>query len=227
MLKSRGLSLCRTRGKPVRSHDQVQNDPSEQRHCISANRGAGMNFFPEERSAELRELFFESAQELLQQLNEAGLELDTRTGDAEIIRRVRRVVHTLKGDSAACGYQELSTLAHEMEDALAPQAVDAAQGALVEVIFTAADTFQAMLGAYRKGIDPPAGDALRDHIRLIAQKPTQNSNVVAATHNLFVPHFDWVETERERIADAVSHAETVYNVALQIDPASAMRSAAF
>ncbi|MGH9781517.1 MAG: Hpt domain-containing protein, partial [Candidatus Acidiferrales bacterium] len=77
-----------------------------------------MNFFPEERSAELRELFFESAQELLQQLNEAGLALETHAGDPEIIRRVRRVVHTLKGDSAACGYQELSTLAHEMEDAL-------------------------------------------------------------------------------------------------------------
>lgn len=185
-----------------------------------------MNFFPDERSAELRELFFESAQELLQQLNEAGLELEARAGDAEIIRRVRRVVHTLKGDSAACGYQELSALAHEMEDALAPQAVYAAQGSLVEVIFTAADTFQAMLAAYRKGLEPPAGDALREHIRRIAQQTTQN-NAVAAPHDVFVPHFDWAEMERERIADALSHAETVYNIALQIDPASAMRSAAF
>ena len=186
-----------------------------------------MNFFADERSAELRELFFESAQELLQQLNEGGLELETRTGDAEVIRRVRRVVHTLKGDSAACGYHELSSLAHEMEDALSPQAVDAAQGSLVEVIFTAADTFQVMLAAYRKGLEPPAGDALREHIRLIAQKPAQNRIAIAATQDLFVPHFDWAEMERQRIADALSHAETVYNIALQIDPASAMRSAAF
>ena len=186
-----------------------------------------MNFFADERSAELRELFFESAQELLQQLNEAGLELETRTGGAEVMRRVRRVVHTLKGDSAACGYQELSALAHEMEDALALQTVDAAQGSLVEIIFTAADTFQAMLAAYRKGLEPPSGDALRQHIRLIAQKSEQHSNAVPAATNIFAPHFDWPEVERQRIADALGHAETVYNIALQIDPASAMRSAAF
>ena len=106
-----------------------------------------MNFFPEEHSAELRELFFESAQELLQQLNDAGLELEANPDDPEVIRNVRRVVHTLKGDSAACGYQELSTLAHEMENTLAPQAVGDGQSLLVDVIFTAADTFQAMLGA--------------------------------------------------------------------------------
>ena len=185
-----------------------------------------MNFFPEEHSAELRELFFESAQELLQRLNDAGLELEAHPNDPEVIRRVRRVVHTLKGDSAACGYQELSTLAHEMENALAPQAVGDGQSLLVEVIFTAADTFQAMLGAHRKGLEPPAGDALREHIRQIAKKSSQDSAVAAAPES-FLPHFDWNEVEREQIADSLSRGETVYNVALQIDPASVMRSAAF
>ncbi|HKV26681.1 MAG TPA: chemotaxis protein CheA [Candidatus Acidoferrales bacterium] len=186
-----------------------------------------MNFFPEERSAELRELFFESAQELLQQLNEAGLELEIRPGDPEIIRSVRRIVHTLKGDSAACGYQQLSMLAHEMEDALAPQATPNAQGSLVEVIFTAADTFQAILGAYRKGLEPPAGDALREHIRQIANAQPSQQNSAPAPLEAFVPHFDWTENQREQIEDALSRAETVYNVALQIDPANGMRSAAF
>ncbi len=185
-----------------------------------------MNFFPEERSAELRELFFESAQELLQQLNDGGLELENHAGDPEIIRRVRRVVHTLKGDSAACGYQELSTLAHEMEDALTPQAAHNAQSSLVEVIFTAADTFQAMLGAYRKGLAPPAGDALREHIRHISQKSSLD-RAVAHLPEKFIPHFDWNEIERDQIADSLGRGETVYNVALQIDPASGMRSAAF
>ena len=76
-----------------------------------------MSFFSEERSSELRDLFFESAAELLQALNEEGLLLEQRPGDAEVVRQVRRTVHTLKGDSAACGYQELSSLAHELEDA--------------------------------------------------------------------------------------------------------------
>ncbi|HEV2617320.1 MAG TPA: chemotaxis protein CheA, partial [Candidatus Acidoferrales bacterium] len=185
-----------------------------------------MNFFPEERSAELRDLFFESAQELLQQLNEAGLALETHPDDPEIIRRVRRVVHTLKGDSAACGYQELSALAHDMEDALEPQAAQNAQGSLVEVMFTAADTFQAMLGAYRKGITPPTGDALREHIGQIAKGPSQK-NAAPVPPEAFVPRFDWTENEREQIEDAINRAENVYNIALQIDPANGMRAAAF
>ena len=78
-----------------------------------------MSFLPEDRSAELRALFFESAGDLLQALNESGLELEDAPADEEILRRVRRAVHTLKGDSAACGFQKLSELAHALEDVAA------------------------------------------------------------------------------------------------------------
>jgi len=75
-----------------------------------------VTFFPDDHASELRELFFESATELLQTLNEEGLELEKRPEDEEILRRVRRTVHTLKGDSAACGYTELSETAHALEE---------------------------------------------------------------------------------------------------------------
>ena len=45
---------------------------------------------PEDRGGELRALFFESANEILQSLNEAGLELEARPSDEEVIRRIRR-----------------------------------------------------------------------------------------------------------------------------------------
>ena len=184
-----------------------------------------MNFFSDERASELRELFFESAQELLQELNDAGLELETHPEDPEIVRRVRRVVHTLKGDSAACGFRELSTLAHEMEDALRPDLLLGMQSSIVEVIFTAADTFQAMLAAYRMNVAPPAGDELRGHIRRIAKDPKQPSQPIPA--RAAVRKFDWSEVQRERIADSLSRNVSVYNVALEIDPAMGMHSAAF
>ena len=44
-----------------------------------------MSFMPEDRNAELRALFFETANELLQSLNESGLELEARPADEEII----------------------------------------------------------------------------------------------------------------------------------------------
>ena len=72
-----------------------------------------MSQFPDERAAEMKQLFFETAMELLQSLNEETLKLEKHPGDLETVRTIRRIVHTLKGDSAAVGYPELSELAHE------------------------------------------------------------------------------------------------------------------
>jgi len=80
-----------------------------------------VTFPSDEHAPELRELFFESAEEILQRMNETGLALEQHPGDLDQLREIRRAVHTLKGDSAACGYRELSQLAHELEDVLTPE----------------------------------------------------------------------------------------------------------
>ena len=104
-------------------------------------------------------------------MNEAGLALEEHPGDAEQLRHVRRAVHTLKGDSAACGYRELSELAHDLEDVLTPELAQQNAGLIAEVVLTAADTFHEMLAAYRNNLQPPAGGALREHIRRLLNKP--------------------------------------------------------
>ena len=120
-----------------------------------------MTQFPDERNAEIRELFFETAQELLQSLNEEALRLEETPADAELVRSIRRIVHTLKGDAAACGFRELSNAAHELEDALALESASS-HGSLAEVAFTAADTFGAMLTAYRRKGKLPSGSLWQD-----------------------------------------------------------------
>jgi len=60
---------------------------------------------------------------LLQELNEAGILLENDPGNTDALARVRRAMHTLKGDSAACGFRELSELAHGLEDLLTPALV--------------------------------------------------------------------------------------------------------
>ena len=179
-----------------------------------------MSFFSDERTAELRELFFESASELLQTLNEEGLELEKRPHDEEIIREVRRTVHTLKGDSAACGYQELSALAHQLEDALTHDIAANSNGLLAEIVLIAADTFGSMLSAYRGNMQPPAGEELRRQILSLTQKrATPMPQKLEA-------RFAWSEYESAVIADALGQGETVYNIAIAIDPHCPMRGAA-
>src|SRR5919109_3847309 len=125
---------------------------------------------PDERGAELRELFYETSQELLQSLNEEALKLEKQPGDLEIVRSIRRIVHTLKGDAAACGFRELSNAAHELEDALALESA-CTHSSLAEVAFTAADTFGDMLAAYRRKSKAPSGERLRKIVRALAQVP--------------------------------------------------------
>lgn len=185
-----------------------------------------MSLFPEDRNAELRALFFESANELLQSLNEAGLDLEAKPADEEVIRRVRRAVHTLKGDSAACGFHKLSELAHELEDALSPQTGQSAGTRLADVVLVAVDNFGAMLSAYQRDAEPPSADALRAMIRALIQSPAVSSRTVPAASGI-AAHFQWTEYEQLMISEAVHRGETVYNVALRVDPASLMHAAAF
>ena len=181
---------------------------------------------PEDRGGELRALFFESAAELLQSLNEAGLELESRPADEEVIRRVRRAVHTLKGDSAACGFNKLSELAHELEDVLTPQVARARAADFAELVLAAADSFAAMLAAYQRKAEPPAVEGLHAMIRKLLAGPA-SPDVAAPVAAQLPAQFAWTEYEQLMISEAVHRGETVYNVALRIDPNSLMRAAAF
>jgi len=179
-----------------------------------------VSFFPDDRASELRELFFETAAELLQALNEEGLQLEKHPQDADVLRQVRRTVHTLKGDSAACGYHELSGLAHELEDVLTPDVASTTKHSLAEVVLIAADTFSSMLSAYRGNLQPPAGEELKHHILSLTRKPATK------TAYKLQARFVWSEYEQMAVAEALSQGDKVHNVAFSIDPHCPMRGAA-
>jgi two-component system chemotaxis sensor kinase CheA len=179
-----------------------------------------VSFFSEERANELRAIFFESARELLQALNEEGLRLEKAPADAEIIRDIRRTVHTLKGDSAACGYRELSEVAHALEDVLTPEIASRPGAELGELVLSAADVFEAFLSAYMSGVQPPSGDGLRVMMQRVIHAENSNGRTLPA------PVFGWNEYERLVIAKTAEPARNLMNVGLVIDAKCAMPAAA-
>jgi two-component system chemotaxis sensor kinase CheA len=186
-----------------------------------------LSFLPEDRGAELRALFFESAAEVLQVINDAGLQLERRPADEELIRGVRRAVHTLKGDSAACGFNKLSEIAHELEDVLSLQVAQSRGTKLAEVVLSAVDTFEGMLSAYQKQVEPPSPAPLRTLIHGLLESPAKEQGAGEQVGASVPASFQWSEYERLMISEAVLRGESVYNVALRIDPNSNMRAAAF
>jgi two-component system chemotaxis sensor kinase CheA len=182
---------------------------------------------PDERGAELRELFFETAQELLQALNEESLKLEKHPGDEEIVRSIRRTVHTLKGDSAACGLRELSELAHQFEDALSLESA-ATNGALAEIALTAADVFAEMLASYHGGSAMPATEALRQRISELTAAPAAKKSRGKKRSAEPAPQSSkhWTDAEKRAIAQAKTSGLALYSIVVKIDPSCAMPIAA-
>ena len=179
-----------------------------------------MTQFSDDPGAEMRELFFETSQELLQALNDDALKLEKSPRDGEIVRSIRRTVHTLKGDSAACGFQELSELAHKLEDALAVDITSTAVS-LVELSFLAADIFTEMLNAYRHQSSMPETSVLQKMIEELASGSQSAAKAPVATTQV-----TWTEYEQKSASNARNQGNRIFHVIAHIDRNCAMPIAA-
>jgi two-component system, chemotaxis family, sensor kinase CheA len=181
---------------------------------------------PDERNLELRDLFYETSQELLQALNDDALKLEKTPGDEEIVRGIRRTVHTLKGDSAACGLRELSELAHQFEDALSLEGA-VSHAAVAEIAFAAADLFVEMIAAYRKGTKMPSTKSISKKIQELTSAPTAKKSrgkktKAGAASSGAKKSGDWTEYEKLAMVKAQADGQDVLHVVVKIDPLCAM-----
>ena len=105
-----------------------------------------------------RQSFREEAGEILVELESALLTLNENPSDVEIVGRVFRSLHTIKGSGAMFGFDELASFTHSLETAfdevrngrltITPSLIDLTLGAL--------DQIRRMLGRPRIRI-PAAG----------------------------------------------------------------------
>jgi two-component system chemotaxis sensor kinase CheA len=175
---------------------------------------------PEDRMTELRQLFFETAAELVQRLNDEAMQLEKSPGDEETARSLRRTVHTLKGDSAACGFRELSELAHEFEDVLT--AGNKGMEAQVPAIaLRAADGFAGLLEAYQQGTKLPSTQSLRQDIASLAHPNSAGAPAKKKKKAAF-KKTRWSEYELLAFARAAAAGKKLQHVTVQIDPQCAM-----
>jgi two-component system chemotaxis sensor kinase CheA len=60
--------------------------------------------------------FLDELEEQLQLLEQSILELEQGGETSEIIQKIFRVAHTLKGSSSVMGFEKMKLLTHEMEN---------------------------------------------------------------------------------------------------------------
>ncbi len=63
-------------------------------------------------------MFLDEAEEELQELEEGIVLLEQEQQDKDLLNRIFRAAHTLKGSSASMGFEDMATLTHDMENVL-------------------------------------------------------------------------------------------------------------
>ncbi len=96
-----------------------------------------------------RETFKEEAYELLTELESSLLELEGNSGDSELVGRVFRAMHTIKGSGAMFGFDDIAAFTHEVETVfdLVRNGRLAVTKALINLTLEARDQIKSMLDA--------------------------------------------------------------------------------
>jgi two-component system chemotaxis sensor kinase CheA len=103
-----------------------------------------------------KQSFREEAREILVDLESALLELNEKREDCEVVSRVFRGLHTLKGSGAMFGFEELAAFTHDLEsafDAVRNGRLEVS-GELVDLTLASLDQIKSMLD--RNGVVDPA-----------------------------------------------------------------------
>jgi len=113
------------------------------------------------------------------------------------LARVRRRHAHAQGDSAACGFRELSELAHGLEDLLTPALVIERGEAVAELVLSAAGHLPRDARILPRELQPPDISELRTHIRKLAERPGSESEP-QPVHS----RAEWTPKEKARILEA-------------------------
>ena len=95
----------------------------------------------------LRVTFHAEATDLLSELGDGLLALEADAGNSDLVNRVFRALHTIKGSGATCGFQRLSGFAHKVEEVfnLAREGKFAITPALIDQALRACDLLSELL----------------------------------------------------------------------------------
>lgn len=106
---------------------------------------------------EFRSEFFEEAAEHLHTMESALLELETASDRTDVLNRLFRAAHSIKGVSATLEMTRLAAYSHSLEDLLGRLRDGAVpfRPAHVDLLLRATDVLQALVVAERDGMGPP------------------------------------------------------------------------
>jgi two-component system chemotaxis sensor kinase CheA len=167
----------------------------------------------EKEVAELRKIFYVQAYEIVESLQDEIFALESKPGDEDLLKTVKRHIHTLKGDSKSIGLVQIGTLCHRMEDVL--MAGGGHEG--FDVLMSAVDSVHQMLSQSESRKESvPAADILFRIDRFLAVEQDKGA----------APEKGLTEYEELQIQDAQDKGLHVYDIEVEFHPLCSERSVA-
>ncbi|MGE5517122.1 MAG: chemotaxis protein CheA [Bacteroidota bacterium] len=125
--------------------------------------------------------FLAEAQELLETLEGALLDLEERPDDRDLVDTAFRALHTLKGSGAMFGFDALAAFTHHVENAFdqVRKGTLAASGELVGVALASRDHMRTLIQAPAEA-DPAVGEALLTRLVALVGAPGAGGATPAA-----------------------------------------------
>jgi two-component system, chemotaxis family, sensor kinase CheA len=133
------------------------------------------------KADQFKTAFREEGREVLIDLEAALLELNENGGDVELVGRVFRALHTLKGSGAMFGFDDLATFTHNLENAFddVRNGRLAVNSKLIDLTLAALDQIRAMLEEGLGGApmaDPAACAEILVEVRRLTGRPEKQSD---------------------------------------------------
>jgi len=182
---------------------------------------------------EYQDIFLEEADELLQELNKSLLVLERNPEDEEIINNIFRAAHSLKSSAAFVGLNDLSDLAHRMENLLQGirDKTNSVTPEVVDVIFKCFDVINEVIELIASGTEPKQDlKPLQERINQVNES-SKISNLSEASPEVAVKpaapkvsiKTTFTSSESAGIKDAISEGKDCLEITVTIEQTAQMK----
>lgn len=162
------------------------------------------------------ELFLSETNDHIQMLDQGIVQLETSPDDAELLQRIFRSAHTIKGGAGMIGHQRMAELSHDMEsvlDALRARTVRASQRT-IDALLEALDALRVLNSEVTTRIPAsiPLDDVRRSLVACLKPSTPRATDSVHAAADI-----DWLYDESLDQLPEETSAERLYFVSVTVD----------
>jgi two-component system chemotaxis sensor kinase CheA len=183
---------------------------------------------------EYQDIFLEEADDQLQELNKSLLEMEQNPDDEDTINNIFRAAHSLKSSAAFVGLNDLSELAHKMENLL--------QGVrdktmritpeIIDLLFKSFDYINAVIDLVSQGLEPDVDltdiinemkDLQDSSDQTNAQTQTTAHSEIVKTESSTLERISFTSHERRHLKRGIEEELSCYELVIFIEPDAPMK----